>query len=111
MERKSTHKSKQLLVMVLLLGSLGACSWVDVKPEAEVVQVITTEYAENCIKLGIAKAKTLDKIWLFNRNVEKMNQELATLARNEAQTMGGNAIRPVGKLTQGQQAFLVYNCN
>jgi hypothetical protein len=111
MNIKLIQKPKQLLALSFLLGSLSACSWVEVKPQAEGVQLISAGEASNCTKIGMAKAKTLDKIWFLNRDIKKINSELKVLARNEAQTIGGNAIRPVGELTEGQQTFLVYNCN
>lgn len=110
MNSKLIHKSKSLLALVLL-GSLSACAWVEVKPEAEEVQIITAEEALNCTKVGMSTTQTLDKIWFLDRDAKKLNQELKILARNEAQIMGGNAIRPVGESAEGQQSFLVYNCN
>jgi hypothetical protein len=45
-----------------------------------------------------------------DRGSEKVQDELITLARNEAGTLGGNTIVPDGTIEEGRQRFVVYRC-
>jgi hypothetical protein len=46
----------------------------------------------------------------LDRNSARLELELVTLARNEAGTMGGNAVVAESVITDGQQRFGVYRC-
>ncbi|MBL4573298.1 MAG: DUF4156 domain-containing protein, partial [Gammaproteobacteria bacterium] len=41
---------------------------------------------------------------------ERLQEELLTLARNEAGRMGGNTVVPESLIDGGEQDFGVYNC-
>ena len=46
----------------------------------------------------------------FERKPGKVAAELETLARNEAATMGGNAVVAASTVKDGRQTFGVYHC-
>jgi hypothetical protein len=49
-------------------------------------------------------------VLIFARTQRKVHEELESLARNEAATMGGNAVAPTGEPAEGRQSFDVYRC-
>lgn len=89
---------------------MGACSFVDLKPEAEDVLMLKPFQAKECEQLRRTTSQVLDKIWFVNRNKDKMADELSTLARNTAVELGGNAIMVDSEINEGKQTFVVLNC-
>ncbi len=91
-----------------LVGS--GCTWVRVSPEAEGVRLVSPERASSCERIGSAHSRTSTAVGPFARAPKKIREEQASLARNEAARMGGNAISPEGPAEDGEQAFGVYRC-
>lgn len=89
---------------------MAACSFVDLKPEAEDVLMLKPFQAKECEQLRRTTSQVLDKIWFVNRNKDKMADELSTLARNTAVELGGNAIMVDSEINEGKQTFVVLNC-
>jgi len=102
---------KGIGIAAVLAITLSACSWVDTQPGAERVVVIDKYQAESCQRVGRTETKTLNKLWLLEREEQKIREELLTLARNQANKIGGNALLPLSSPENGKQAFVVYKCN
>lgn len=64
---------------------------------------------ESCKKLGNVNSKVVSRI-VFDRDTEKVANELADLARNEAGLMGGDTIVPISNIIDGRRNFAVYQC-
>lgn len=96
--------------IILITVLLGACSWVDLQPQAEDILVLKPYQAKECEQVRRTTSQVLDKIWFVNRNQEKMEEELATLARNTAAELGGNAIMADSEIKEGKQTFVILNC-
>lgn len=90
---------------------LSACTWVQLTTEGKTVSLSSASLVGDCERVGRATAKTLDKIVAVERGGERLQQELLTLARNEAGHMGGNTIIPESLINEGQQDFGVYTCS
>ncbi|MCW8195431.1 DUF4156 domain-containing protein [Proteobacteria bacterium 005FR1] len=101
---------KPVLILPLAFAGLAACTWVDLTPQGERVDLMTQEQAANCERVGQTTSQILDKIAFMDRSEEKKQEELRRLARNEAASMGGNAIVPATEITEGRQRFVVYRC-
>jgi len=101
---------KRLLVLAVCFTVLNACNWVQLTVEGRGVSVATSSEVANCTSVGRTTAQTLSRVVGVERGGEKLQQELLTLARNEAGTMGGNRIVPESIISDGQQSFLVYIC-
>ena len=98
-------------VLLLLLGVLlSACSWVDVSPQAEHVEVLTAAQASSCKLVGRATVSVLDRVLMVSRSEKIVHEELERLGRNAAADMGGDAIVADGAVVKGEQVFQVYRC-
>ncbi len=106
---------KKLHIRTLLLTSiitlLSACSFVSLDPQAKDVMVSpTTNELSRCKFLG----KTTVSLWAKAENFQSqddINDQLNTLARNQATKMGGNAVTPDSKINNGQRTYRIYTCS
>ncbi|MEE2729440.1 DUF4156 domain-containing protein [Ketobacter sp.] len=103
-----TIKTMTVTAMGTLL--LAGCSWVDLDPKAENVLLLKPFQTKQCEQIRRTTSQVLDKVWFVNRNQEKMADELATLARNTAVEIGGNAVVADSEISEGKQAFIILNC-
>ncbi|MCW8944892.1 MAG: DUF4156 domain-containing protein [Sedimenticola sp.] len=103
---------KKLLVLIAVASILGAagCAWVKPTPEGEKVRVLDADEVSTCKELGATNVSLLDKIAGINRNAEKVQKELETLARTSAARMGGDTVVADSPVQDGQQRFIVYKC-
>ena len=79
--------------------------------EGETVRLATADEISNCSRVGRTRSHSLDRIVGIGRSADKLQEELLTLARNEAGTMGGDTIVPESLIEEGEQAFGVYSCS
>lgn len=89
---------------------VSGCTWVSVTEEGKDVRVLRANATAGCEKIGNVSAKTTDHVTIFARSDRKIQEELESLARNEATELGGDAIVPVGSAVDGRQSFDVYRC-
>lgn len=101
---------KNFLLIVATAAVLNGCTWVQLTSEGETVTLITADRAGSCERIGRASAKTLGRIVTVQRGGDRLQNELLTLARNEAGRMGGNAVVPESLINNGEQDYAVYNC-
>jgi len=112
------HFHPRVMLTVLLLGtalpmtSLLGCTWVPLTPEAESVRLVSSQEAlTGCKKLGVVHSRTRARIGFFARSEEKVSEELAALARNNAAEMGADSIVADGPPSvDGSQRFIAYRC-
>lgn len=93
-----------------LLAGLGACAWVKPTAQAEQVRVLGPGQVTGCAEAGTTHVSVLDTLGKLRRSEDKVATELATLARNSAVQLGGNAVVPVTGIVDGAQTFAVYKC-
>lgn len=96
-------------VVLALPLALGACTWVKVTEAGGRVAQRTAEEVSSCRKLGQASVQTTDKV-ILARDTRTVQAEVIALAKNQAGSMGGNAIVPASALAGGSQSFDVYSC-
>lgn len=102
---------KNYLLAVSAATILAACNWVQLTTEGESVSLRNSNQIANCTYIGKTTVTTLDKLAIVERGGGKMQDELMTLARNEAGLMGGNTIVPASLINDGKQDFNVYTCS
>ncbi len=101
---------KKILIAVCSYLILSSCTWVKVTSKGEGVRLVQSARAvQPCKKLGRVQTKVVSKI-VFNRDSEKVADELADLARNEAALIHGDTIVPVSQINEGRRSFDVYQC-
>lgn len=105
----ATRVTACCLLCVALLPS--ACVWVPLTSGGEQVRMLAPAEVEHCRKLGSTTSQTTDHVLIFARIDRTVNEEVRSLARNEAAEMGGDVIVPRGPLEQGRQSFDVYRCS
>ncbi len=103
-------KISKIVWLLFSFLMISACTWVNVKPEAEKVRVASSEQVLNCKKVGSTTVSVKAEVATFARDPKKVRQELATLARNSAPDLKGNVVVPVSKVDKGKQNFVIYNC-
>lgn len=103
-------QASKLLVILFLLLIAPACSWVDLKSEAESVRIASIDDVVNCKKVAASTVTVKADVATFARDKETMRRELETLARNNAIPLGGNVVVPVSTEEKGTQSFNIYHC-
>lgn len=91
---------------------LTACAsnWVQLTPDGEQVRLALPVDVQNCRRIGTSSASALNRIGPMQRGGERLQQELVTLARNEAADMGGNRVVAESTIIDGRQTFGVFSC-
>ena len=99
---------KRIFIAICSSLVLFSCTWVKVTSKGEGVRLVQSARAvELCNRLGKVSTKVESKI-LFSRDSEKVEGELADLARNEAALMRGDTIVPISEINDGRRSFDVY---
>ena len=89
---------------------LSSCTWVKVNSKGDAVRLVpTNKYVAQCKNLGKVIAKVVSQI-IFERNRDKVAEELANMARNEAANMGADTIVPISEIVDGRRVFGAYQC-
>ncbi len=96
------------LAISLLL--FGACTWVPLTEEGGKVRVADAALVADCKSLGTTTGRTTVTVGPMARDEDKIAREIEALARNEAATMGGNAIVPTGPVDWDHRSYAVYHC-
>jgi hypothetical protein len=99
-----------VIIICAVALSMFCCTWVSVTEEGQNVRVLQVNEVAGCEKIGSVGAKTTDHVTIFARSERKIQQELESLARNEATELGGDAVVPIGTEKEGRQSFDVYRC-
>jgi len=101
---------KSFLLAAIAAATVTGCTWVQLSAEGENVSLAGVDRIGNCERIGRATSKTLGSIVTVERGGGRLQEELLTLARNEAGRMGGNTVVPESLIDNGEQDFGVYNC-
>jgi hypothetical protein len=89
---------------------LGACTWVAPDDRGRGVDVAYFGVSGDCRHLGDVSVSVAHRVAGVNRSGIKVKDELESLARNEAASMGANTIEALGEASEGQQSFRAYRC-
>jgi hypothetical protein len=63
-----------------------------------------------CIDKGEVVVTVKSKVGFYNRNPLRVQEELETLARNEAPSAGANAVQAAAPPADGSQRFAAFQC-
>ncbi|MBD8637716.1 DUF4156 domain-containing protein [Stenotrophomonas sp. 169] len=99
-----------LLISALLLATT-ACTWVPIEPAGTSVRVLPAgAVPAGCVNKGEVAVTVKNKVGFYNRNPLRVQEELETLARNEAPSAGANALQASAPPADGSQRFAAYQC-
>lgn len=97
-------------VVVLALGA-SACTWVPMEKGADGVRVLPMGAAPaGCTRLGEIEGNVADKVALYQRNPLRVQEELETMARNEAVGLAANRVQALEAVHDGRQRFAAWRC-
>jgi hypothetical protein len=99
-----------VLPMVLATSLLAGCSFVNLTEKGEKVVVLNPSEVSGCERIGSTIVSVKDSVAGVDRSIEKMDAELAVLARNSAPDIGGDVVVREERLNDGKQRFGVYRC-
>ena len=101
----------RLLLLSVLTLSATACTWVPIEPVGKTVRVLPSgPVPTGCATKGEVVVTVKDKVGFYNRNPLRVQEELETLARNEAPSAGANAVQASGLPADGSQRFAAFQC-
>jgi hypothetical protein len=100
---------QRILSIAILLLALTGCNWVGVTTEGVEVSLVEATEVGNCTRIAQTRSKTLSR-FIFQRGAKTLQEELVSLARNDAGGLGGNTIVAESSITEGEQVFGVYTC-
>jgi hypothetical protein len=99
------------IAVALGLATLGACTWVKLEKGGAQVRVVGQEQSlAGCTFKGDITTTVTNRLAGVERNSIKVADELETLARNEAATLGANTLQPQTGPVAGEQRFAAYLC-
>ena len=102
--------ARALAVTTAFVSLASACTWVALEPAAELVRLADVEAVSGCEPIGKVNTTTAHRAGPFRRSQVKVQEELATLARNEAAQMGGDTVAGITEIRDGSRTFRVYRC-
>lgn len=101
---------RRVWVGIAMAAALSACTWVEPTAQGEKVRVLTAEEVSKCKKVGQTTVSLLARLAGIERNPNKVQDELNTLARNSAAELDGDTVVPLSAVEDGKQTFAVYRC-
>lgn len=99
------------IAMIAMLLATSACTWVKLEQGGSGVRVAAAdESMARCTFKGDITTTVTNRMAGIERNSIKVADELETLARNEAVSLGANTIQPKGPPVAGEQSFTAHAC-
>jgi hypothetical protein len=96
-------------IAAMLLPGISGCTWVKLSEGAAAVQVAEIAPA-GCELRGKTTVVSRAAVAGVERNESKFLQELETLARNQAVSLGGNLVVADGPVNGNERVFRIFQC-
>jgi hypothetical protein len=97
------------LFALAIACALPACTWVHMAPGASAVRVVSGPPA-GCENRGEVEVSVKDSVAFYDRNPLRVQEELETLARNEAPGLGADTVQPLAPPKDGAQRYTAWKC-
>ncbi len=99
------------IILISLVAVAAGCSWVRLDESAGNVRVLGLGASVGgCQYKGEIATSVTNRLAGIERNSIKVADELETLARNEAASLGANTLRAESEPVAGEQRFTAYVC-
>ena len=100
------------LLCCFVVAAASGCTWVKMEPGGSAVRVARlSDDLSACAKRGEVGVAVKDKVGLYQRNALKVRDELETMARNEAASLGADMVQALNEPSAGEQRFAAYRCD
>ncbi|AXI83635.1 DUF4156 domain-containing protein [Xylella taiwanensis] len=102
----------RVLILALLVATvISACTWVPIESVGKTVRVLPRGTVPNdCQSQGEIMVSVKNKVGFYTRNPLRVQDELETLARNEAPSINANTVQALGPPVDGNQRFVAFYC-
>lgn len=100
---------KNMLFAFGALSLMVGCSMVKPTSRSQAIAYLQPDDVQNCRKVGSASVETVSRV-LLSRDPKNVQNELITLAKNEAVILKGDAVVAETDIVNGKQEFGVYRC-
>ena len=101
----------RFVLLSALMLSATACTWVPIEPAGKTVRVLPAgAVPAGCQSRGEVVVTVKNKVGFYNRNPLRVQEELETLARNEAPSANANALQAGAPPADGSQRFAAFQC-
>lgn len=101
----------RIVLLSVLVASATACTWVPIDSGGKAVRVLPAgPVAAGCVAKGEIAVSVKNKVGFYSRNPLRVQEELETLARNEAPSAGANAVQASNQPVDGSQRFSAWHC-
>jgi uncharacterized protein YfaA (DUF2138 family) len=94
----------------MVTALLGGCAWVTPTTRGQAIAYLQPEQVQSCQKIGRVSVETVNKVVLLSRDAKTVQNELITMAKNEAVVLKADTIAPETEIKDGRQSFLAYRC-
>jgi hypothetical protein len=99
------------LSLLICAALASGCTWVKMSPDGASVRVASArEDLSACQRRGEIGVTVEDQVAFYKRSSIKVRDELETLARNEAVSLGADTVQPKTEPRDGEQRFIAYTC-
>ena len=96
-------------VLALALIATTSCTWVHMAPGASAVKVVAGPPA-GCEKRGEVEVSVKDSVAFYDRKPLRVQEELETLARDEAPGLGADTVQALAPPKDGAQRYAAWKC-
>jgi hypothetical protein len=101
---------KALLLPLALSTLVASCAWVTPTTRGQAIAYLQPEQVQSCQKLGRVSVETVHKVALLPRDPKVVQNELITMAKNEAVVLKADTIVAESEIKDGKQSYLGYRC-
>lgn len=102
--------SLRALLIAFALISLTGCTWVAPDSAGSRVAVVYDGPPAGCTRVGEISTSVAFRVAGIERSRTKVRDELESLARNEAVSLGADTIQPITEPFEGSQRFAAWRC-
>ena len=89
---------------------LTACAAVTPHENTDQVSMVKPEHVTDCTKITTTKVGVTDKVGVYNRSDEAVENDLIALGKNRAIEIGGDTIVVKEPMKDGKMSFDIYKC-
>ncbi len=108
----TAHRAARYAASLAATLALASCTWVEPDAGGSTVEVArAAQDLGGCLRRGEVTVSVKADVAGIDRNPLKVRDELESLARNEAATLGATHVQSLEDPHDGEQRFAAYDCD